>query len=275
MGEKLKDKVTLITGGGRGLGRQFALAYAGEGADIAIADWREMDAVTGEIKALNRRALAIPTDVRSEEQVNQMVQHTIEEFGKIDTLVTCAGGGMGMQPGPIWEQSLQQWQISLDVNLTGVFLSIKSVVPQMMKQKGGSIITISSWTGQLGLRPTGFGAYSIVKFGIEGLTHLAAAELEPYNIRVNALRPGGPAATPDVMAFIGSSGELTAEQLSILKELRHGPVLHPNIIHPLAIYLASNDSVSVTGQSFECRSWNKEHGFGDESQYYWSPEDGW
>ena len=122
--------------------------------------------------------------------------------------------------------------------------------------------------GQPGSRPTGFGAYSVAKFGIEGLTHLSAAELQAFNIRVNALRPGGPVATS---ALIGEE-ELTEEQIRRFSQLRHGPVVRPDIVRPLAVFLAGDDSAMITGQSLECKQWNLEHGFGDASQYYWSPD---
>jgi len=270
MGEKLKDKVAIVTGSGRGLGQEIALAYADEGADVVLTarTVADIESVAEGIRALNRRALAIPTDVRREDQVNQMVQRTIAEFGKIDILVTAAGGSFKTLDTKVCEQSLENWQLLLDINLTGVFLCIKAVVPQMVKQNSGSIINISSWVGQPGSRPTGFAAYSITKFGIEGLTHLAAAELEDYNIRVNALRPGGPVATSALL----DAAELTEERLRVISQLRHGPVVRPDIVRPLAVFLASDDSAKITGQSLECKQWNREHGFGDESQYYWSPD---
>lgn len=270
MGEKLKGEVAIVTGSGRGLGREIALAYAEEGADVVLAarTISDIEAVADNIRASNRRALAISTDVRQEGQVNHMVQCTFAEFGKIDVLVNSAGGTFKTLYSKIWEQSLENWQLLLDINLTGVFLCIKAVVPQMIKQGYGNIINISSWAGQLGSRPIGFAGYSIAKFGIEGLTHLAAAELEEYNIRVNALWPGGPVATS---ALLGAT-EMTEERIQQLKKLRRGPVVRPDIVRPLAVFLASDNSAGIIGQSIECKRWNREHGFGDESQYYWSSD---
>jgi len=270
MGEKLKGKVAIVTGSGRGLGREIAMAYAEEGADLVLSarTVTDIEAVADNIRNLNRRVLTIPTDVRREEDVSHMVQRTVEEFGKVDILVNAAGGSFKTLYSKLWEQSLENWKLLLDINLTGVFICIKTVVPQMIKQGYGSIVNISSWVGQPNARATGFAGYSIAKFGIEGITNLAAAELEEYKVRVNALWPGGPVATSALL----DAAELTEERIQQLKNLRYGPVVRADIIRPLAVFLASDDSADVTGKSLQCKTWNSEHGFGDESQYYWQPD---
>ena len=258
---KLENKVAIVTGGGRGMGREFALAYAEEGADVAVVarSVGEIEAVAKEIRALGRKALAIPTDVRKEDQVNQMVNRTLEEFGKIDILAAIAGGSFGAALVPLWELTLELWQTNVDINMTGTFLCIKAVVPHMMKQKSGSIILMSSWEAQPRSWASGFAAYAPTKWGIEGLKEVCAAELAPYNVRVNALRPGGPTATHEVM-----------DSVDVTKyDLRRGPVVRPDIVRPVAVYLASDDSASITGESFECKRWNREHGFGDASKYWY------
>ena len=180
-------KSALVTGGGKGLGREIALAYAEEGADVAIGarTTADIERVAAEIGHLGRRALAIPCDVREEEQVTRMVQRTVGEFGKLDILVN--GAGSDGVVGPVWETTIAQWQTVFDAYLTGTFRSIRAAIPQMIKQRQGIIINLSSWVGQPGERPIGFGAYAIAKWGIEGLTQLLAAEAAPYNIRVNAI----------------------------------------------------------------------------------------
>jgi len=270
MGDKLKGKVAIVTGSGRGLGMEIALAYAEEGADIVLTarTVTDIEAVAASIRALGRRALAVPADVRQEDQVNQLVQHTVDEFGRIDILVNGAGGSFKTLYSTLWEQSLENWKLLLDINLTGVFVCLKAVAPRMIKQGYGNIVNISSWVGQPGSRATGFAGYAIAKFGIEGLTHLAAAEFEEYNIRVNALWPGGPVATSALL----DAAPLTPERIEMLEKLRRGPIVRPDIVRPLAVFLAGDDSAGITGQSLECKRWNKENGFGDESKYYWSPE---
>lgn len=253
---RLKGKVAIVTGGGRGIGREIAMLYAEEGADVTVTarSRSEIEAVAEEIKALGRRALAIVTDVREESQVNEMVHHTLGEFGKIDILVNNAGGALGTVLCSVWDLSLQQWREVLDTNLTGTFLCCKAVLPQMIKQRGGIIINVSSAMGQRGR--AGFGAYSAAKFGVEGLTQVLAAELAAYNIRVNSLCPGGRVATP-----------------SILKQpsIPNVPLLRTDIVRPLVLFLASDDSTGRTGEHFDCKEWNQEHGFGDISQYLYQP----
>jgi len=270
MDKKLKGKVIIVTGGGRGLGKEIALAYAEDGADIVLAarTLTDIEAVAESICALGRRALVVPADVRQEDQVNLLVQRTVEEFGRVDTLVNGAGGSFKTLYSKLWEQSLENWKLLLDINLTGVFVCFKAVAPQMIKQGYGNIVNISSWVGQPGSRATGFAGYAIAKFGIEGLTQLAAAELEEYKIRVNALWPGGPVATSALL----DAAPLTPERIEMLSKLRRGPIVRPDIVRPLAVFLASDDSAGITGQSLECKRWNKENGFGDESKYYWLPE---
>lgn len=261
MGGRLDGKITIITGGSQGLGREIALAYAEEGADVVLAarGLSEMEAVAKEIRDFGRRVLTVPTDIRQEEQVNQMVHSVVEEFGQIDILVNSAGSGAGF--GTLWETSIEQFQFVLDIYLTGTFRCIKAVIPQMKDQNGGVIVNLSSWVGQRDEYPVDFGPYAIAKWGVEGLTQLLAAELAEYGIRVNTIRPGGPSATQPVL------GDLTKKRVEMLKQLRHGPVVRPDIIRPVALFLASDQSTGVSGQSLNAKSWNIEHGHGDVTQY--------
>jgi NAD(P)-dependent dehydrogenase (short-subunit alcohol dehydrogenase family) len=260
---KLKGRVAIVTGGGRGIGREIAMAYAEEGADLTVVarTIAEVEQVAKEIEALGRRALAISTDVRREEQVDQMVKSTLEKFDKVDILVNNAGGVFGAVMIPVWNISLQQWQTTLGVNLKGTFLCIKAVVPHMIKQHSGSIINLSTYMAQPGERAAGFGAYAASKFGVEGLTAVLTEELAEHNIRVNTLRPGGPVATRNVL-----------DSVDVTKvELPYGPVVRTDIVKHLALFLASDDSVGMTGESLECKKWNLEHGYGDASQYWYGP----
>lgn len=274
MTDKLGGKVALITGAARGLGKEFALAYATEGAAIAIVDWNstELEKVRKQISTIGNKVISISADVRRKGQIEKMVKSIIQKFGKIDVLVPCAGGTMGLTPGPIWTHNLKTWELVMDINVTGVFLTMQASLPTMMKQKSGSIILISSWTAKPKSRPLSFGPYAIAKYAIEQLNHLSAVELESFGIRVNALDPGGPCATPDALSFIGyTGGRLSEDQLRIIREFPHGPFLDPSVIRPLAVFLASDDSKSVTGESLICRDWNVKNGFGEESKYYWDP----
>lgn len=249
--KKLKGKVAIVTGAAQGLGREFALAFAYEGAKIVLADIRvpQMELVAGEIKDLGSRALAVRTEVSSEEQVNNLVQKTLEELGKIDVLVNNAGiGFQGDSParGSIKDLSLRHWQAVLGVNLTGTFLCCKAVIKSMIARKEGSIINLSGAKGQANL-----GAYCVSKSGIEELTQVLAAELKGFNIRVNALSPGGRVATP---------GRITGGDIP-------PNTLRPEVIRAPAIYLASDDSIRITGQVINALEWNEKHGLGGASAF--------
>ncbi len=137
---KLENKVAIVTGAGRGLGREMALAFAEEGASLVLAarTQSEIEAVAQEVMALSRKALSIPTDVSVEEQVNRMVRKTIDEFGRVDILVNNAGGPFGTNGILVRGLSLSAWRTVLDINLTGTFLCSKAVLKHMMEQRSGS-----------------------------------------------------------------------------------------------------------------------------------------
>ncbi|MFC1893909.1 SDR family NAD(P)-dependent oxidoreductase [Chloroflexota bacterium] len=240
---KLKDKVAIVTGGGRGLGREMALAFAEEGANLVLVDLRkpDADAVAEEVRALTRRALAIQADVRMEKQVIDFVEKTVAEFGKVDILVNNAGGFLGTINTLVEDLSLDKWRVVLDTNLTAAFICSKAVLKYMIKQNSGNIINITSGMGQRGR--AGSSAYTAAKHGLEGLTKAMALEFAPFNIQVNALQPGGAVATPAVL----NGPRIDA-----------GTLLQPQIIREVAVYLASDDSAGVTGQSFTAKLWNSD-----------------
>ncbi len=246
---KLKGKVAIVTGSGRGIGREIALLYAEEGADVTIAarTKSEVEAVAEEVRALGRRALAIPSDVTVEEQVNEVVRRTLEEFGKVDVMVNNAGGTLGTSYTTLQDTSPQVFQAVLATNITATFMYCRAVVPGMMERKDGVIINISSDMGQEGWKL--HTAYSAAKFAIEGFSQGLAAELEEFNIRVNTLRPGGPVTT----AAMG--GRMIPG------------MLRTDVMRPAALFLASEDSAGITGKRFSAVEWNKENGFGDASTY--------
>jgi citronellol/citronellal dehydrogenase len=194
---KLKDKVAIVTGGSRGLGKAIAMSLSKEGGRVVVAARTEADSkalqgtiyqTVDEIKAMGSDALAVKCDVTDEESVNEMVRKTLDHFGRIDVLVNNAGVAFYY---PIIETPLKRWDLVLKVNLTGAFLCSKAVLPGMIEQKRGSIINISSLAADErdeGTVPTGV-AYAASKAGLDRLTLGLATEVGKYNIAVNAVKP--------------------------------------------------------------------------------------
>jgi NAD(P)-dependent dehydrogenase (short-subunit alcohol dehydrogenase family) len=185
--KKLQDKVAIITGGGSGIGKGIAKAFAGEGCNVVLAGRTvpRLEAAAGEMRALGVEALAVPTDVSDEAQVVALFAATMERFGRLDLLVNSAGAFDG---GPLEELSLQAWHNVIGACLTGPFLCIREAFKIMKPAGGGRIINIGSISAQrsrLNSAP-----YTSAKFGVWGLTQAAALEGRAYGISVGALHPG-------------------------------------------------------------------------------------
>ena len=188
---RLKDQVGIITGGGRGIGRAIALAFAKEGAHIAVVarTESEIEAVARQIGDLGARAIAIKTDISQENQVEAMVQKVMDEFGRIDILVNNAGFAKLMY---IQEIQTDIWDLTMNVNLRGIMLCTRAVFKNMIKQRSGYIINISSGSGKRGSAM--YSIYATSKFGVMGFTESLAAEGRQYSIKASVICPG-PVAT--------------------------------------------------------------------------------
>jgi 3-oxoacyl-[acyl-carrier protein] reductase len=186
--ERLTDRVALITGGNTGIGRAVALAYAHEGADVAIAYIeREPEArsLVAEVERLGRRALALRADVTSEADVQALVRGVIERLGRIDVLVNNAGI---QRPQAITEMTVADWDRMIGVHLRGAFLCCREVAAHMIPRKTGRIIVLTSQLAYIG-RPR-YTAYSAAKGGLLTFTRALAQELAPHGILVNSVSPG-------------------------------------------------------------------------------------
>lgn len=259
---KLDGKVGIVTGAAHGMGAAHSLALAREGADVACLDIckdvptiaypmgteKELDGVVGEIKALGRRAIAIKCDVSKSAEVEAAVKKVVGEFGRIDILVNNAGVcGLAL----ITDMTEEAWDAMIDVNLKGIFLCCKYVLPHMINQKAGKIINIGSIWGREG--QGGATHYCSAKSGVHIFTHALAKEVAPYNINVNAIGPGAigqtpmfKGVTPTIAQFLGIKEE---EVYPVFCKTYHifNREVTPEEVADAMIYLASEDSRNVNG----------------------------
>ena len=234
----LEGKVALVTGASQGLGRALALAFAREGARVAINSRSEdgVRPVAGEAESAGAEVLALAADVSRSADVERLVGATVERFGRIDVLVNNAGV-LGPRV-PIEEYPEDEWRRVMDANLNGLFLVTKAAIPHM--PEGGSIINVVSGVSVEGRAE--WGAYSVSKFGVEGLTQILASELEERGIRANAVDPGGMRTEMRAAAYPEED-----PMTRITPEENTGVFL----------YLASDESREVTGQRFKGREFRR------------------
>lgn len=231
---KLRDKVAIITGGGRGIGRATALALAREGAAVVLAarTAAEIEAVAREVRDLGVQALALVTDVALEDDIARLVQRTLDAFGRIDILVNNAGIGLPLRD--VVDLGVDEWTRVLQINLTGPFLCAKAVLPTMIRQHSGKIINLSSLGGQVGV--AGNSAYGASKAGLLLFTRCLAAEVKRYGIDVNAVCPSG-------------------TETQLLREMGRAEgrtnLMRPEEIANTILFLASPESSAVTGTVIE------------------------
>ena len=234
----LKNRVAVVTGGARGIGREIALLFAKEGADIAICDVNAetASATKTEIEALGRQAIAETVDVTKSNQVDEFVQKTLDKFRKIDILVNNAGI---TRDSLLVRMSESDWDLVLAVNLKGAFNCTKAVSKIMMKQRDGRIVNIASIIGIMG--NAGQANYAASKGGLIALTKTVAKELASRNVRANAIAPGF--IQTDMTAKL--SDEVKGEMLKYVPLSKFGTVRD---VANLALFLVSDDSSYITGQ---------------------------
>lgn len=184
---QLKDKVAIITGGGRGIGRAIAIAYAAEGARVVIAarNTTQLDEVIAEIEANDGEVLAVPTDVRLRSEVENLVQKTVDHFGRIDILVNNAGTN---PRGPFLASTDEEWELGWQINVMGVVYCCRAALAVMRQQGSGNIINIGSGMGQVGR--SNLSVYCASKAALHGLTQSIAEEVWEDGIIANVLIPG-------------------------------------------------------------------------------------
>jgi len=265
VGGRLAEKVALVTGAARGIGRACAVRFAEEGADVTLVDIgrqvetvpypgaraEQLEEVAGEVAALGRRAVVFTADVRNGEELQSAVRQTVNELGALDVLVAAAGIDSW---GHAWELTDDQWQTMIDVNLTGVWQSAKAAAPPMISQGSGSMILIGSVLSHK--HNPGFAHYTAAKHGVLGLTRSFALELAPHMIRVNSIDPT--AVRTDMtlnQEFLGElSGKDTGTVDDAEERLRRWNAMPMLMVEPVdianaALFLASDESRYITGVS--------------------------
>lgn len=251
---KLADKVAIVTGSSRGLGKNMAMELAREGCHIVVAARTEQEAdpklpgtiysTAEELRSLGVRALPVRTDVTDEESVRAMVQAALDEFGRIDILINNAGV---MFPGRLWEIPLRRWDLVLRVNVRGPVICCQAVLPHMIERRDGVIINISSILADQ--HGGGNISYPVTKQALRKLSEGLAEEVKEYNIRVFALSPEGLVITPGTMYH------------RLPEQVPSGPFVEPpEAMGKAALFLCSDEAKSLIGQHFYSRALLRERG---------------
>jgi len=242
---KLKGKVAVVTGAGRGIGKAIALAFAKEGADLTVVSrtLAEVEQTARQVKGFGVKALPLRVDVSRAEEVDSMIEETLQMFGKIDVLVNNAGilGPVGL----LVENDVKLWIETVHVNLIGTFLCCWAVLPHMMKRGSGKIINLSG--GGAAYPKPRFSAYACSKAAVVRLTETLAEEVKDYNIQVNAIAPG--IVKTRMVEQIVEAGEKAGEKAlaDARKALEDGGAgFEP--VTSLAVFLASDESDGLTGR---------------------------
>lgn len=239
----MQGKVAVVTGAARGIGKAVSLKFAEEGAHIALVDIleKELDETKAEVEAFGGKVMAIPADLTNDEQVYGLVDKVVSEFGTIDILMNIAGISREM---PLNEMPMDVWDKIIEINLRSVALIIKAVLPVMIKNKTGNIVSIASAAALRGL--PGSTAYSASKAGVLCLSQALGDELRPHGIRVNVICPG----PVDTELF-----QKSAKRDFILQA--GGDVFEPETIANGALYLVSDLSKGMSSQVLTIRGFNR------------------
>jgi len=246
----LEGKAAIVTGAGtpRGIGRATALAMAREGADVLIADLNLVGAqeVAAEVRDLGRRALAIAVDVTSEEQTRRMASETRAAFGRIDILANCAGI---TRPTPVTDITVDEWDLIMNVDLKGVFLCTRAVLPTMIEQHFGRIVSISSVSGKQGGGVFGSAHYCAAKAGVAGFMKAVAKQMARHGITANSVAPG----LIDTDIAVGLVDEGT--RAGLIEQSRQSILLgrlgRPEEVADAVVFLASDRASYITGEELD------------------------
>jgi NAD(P)-dependent dehydrogenase (short-subunit alcohol dehydrogenase family) len=239
----MREKVVLVTGAATGIGRAAALAFAHEGADVVVADIDDErgNKVAAEVEAVGVHAMFVHTDISCPDEVDELVNRTVERFGRIDYAFNNAG--IEGTPAPAAECTRENWDRTIATNLTGVFSCMHAEIPKMLAQGGGVIVNNASVAGLVGF--AGIPAYTASKHGVVGLTRNVALDYATQNIRVNAVCPG--------VIDTEMVGRFTHHDRDAMQELTKtepiGRLGTPDEIADAVVWLCSDRASFVTGQA--------------------------
>lgn len=239
---KLDGRRALVTGGSRGIGRGVALAFADAGADVAIGYRREVAAAESTVKAIEakgRRGFAFAADVRDANAVAAMVQSARDALGGLDTVV--ANAGVPTRYEPLEGIEVSYWQRVLDIDLNGVFYTLRAAIPVLRAEDGGVILAVSSIAADA--CAANGGPYVAAKAAVNAITVMAARENAKHNIRCNVIAPG-------LIATDMGDGLVSAHGEAIVKSIPMRRMGSVDEVGQLAVYLASDDAAWVTGEVF-------------------------
>lgn len=238
----LDDEVIIVTGASRGLGKSMVERFSAEGARVVLSarDGDRMEAVAADLPG---ESLVVPADAREADDVKGVVEETVDAFGRVDTLVNNAGVSiLGMQDDRKFIQDVteEEYDTVLEVNLKGVFLFTREVLPHMYEQGRGNVINISSGLGRRAI--AGAGCYVASKWGLEGFTRVTALEGEDRGVNANALDPGGRVNT-DIWAHLPAK--------------ERTQILQPDVMDDAAVLLAAQGPDGVSGESMTAEEWER------------------
>ena len=234
---KLENRVAIVTGASRGIGKAIALAFGREGAKVVVTarTTEALESLVGQLQDTGVEALAVTADVRIDDDLKRITNDTLSCFGEIHILVNNVA--IIHHRFDLVDFDAKLWREVIDVNITSVALLTKSVLPEMIQRQSGKIINISSIGGRKGAK--GRSAYRVTKAGLISLTESVAAEVKPYGIDVNSICPAG-VETEGYREVFGDSGRVDDSRL-----------MQPNEIAEIAVFLASDESSAITGTSID------------------------
>lgn len=250
---RLEEKRALVTGGGRGIGRAIALAFAREGADVAVAARTdsEIEAVAAEVEGLGRKGAAMRCDVGTPGEIEKVIEEVESNLGGIDVLVVNAGM---MEHSPVTELTDEMWDAAIRVNLSSAFWAVRAAVGPMAARGWGRIIAISSVSGKLG--GANRSAYHAAKHGLIGFVRSVALEFADHGVTVNAICPGFvetqmvAEARSDFVRYAGGGRDEDETMEMFRQGIPMKRFLEPEEVAAMSTYLASDDARGVTGQAF-------------------------